>query len=136
MLYYKEIGQRIRLRRIELGYDIKQLAEMTDINYSQMSGIENGRYAFNIERLDRISRVLNLPVQMILYGYADTDDPAAVQASAPTAQLKHIVGVLCSCPIEHMKYLEAIVENFIQAIHKSKSRYERTARKGSDPEDV
>lgn len=57
-----EIGAAIRKRRKELGLSQEQLAEKVGVSYQQIQRYENGGSMLNVENIQRIARVLHLPV--------------------------------------------------------------------------
>lgn len=64
----KEIGQRIKQRRIELDITQQQIQEETDISTGNLSCIENGKYFPSATALLELSKILNCSVDWILTG--------------------------------------------------------------------
>jgi len=58
----KEIGAKIKKRRIELGISQEQLAETLDVTYQQVQRYENGTNRLNVENIQLIADILSLPV--------------------------------------------------------------------------
>ncbi|MBS3921156.1 MAG: helix-turn-helix transcriptional regulator [Deltaproteobacteria bacterium] len=58
----KEIGIKIKKRRIKLGITQEQLAETLDVTYQQVQRYENGSNRLNVENIQLIAGVLSLPV--------------------------------------------------------------------------
>lgn len=58
----KFIGMKIRDRRKELGLSQERLAEAIGITYQQLQRYENGRSYLNTDRLQAITRVLDVPL--------------------------------------------------------------------------
>lgn len=58
----KEIGTKIKKRRIELGITQEQLAETLDVTYQQVQRYENGSNRLNVENIQLIADILSLPV--------------------------------------------------------------------------
>ena len=67
----KEIGSRIRSQREALGYSREKLAEISN---SFLSDIERGERGFSVALLGRISKVLGLSADYILFGREQTTD--------------------------------------------------------------
>ncbi len=57
----KIMGEAIRKRRKELGFSQEQLAEMVAMSYQQIQRYENGRSMLNVENIQRIAKILNVP---------------------------------------------------------------------------
>lgn len=74
----KEIGLRIRRQRESLGYSRERLAELSDISNSFLSDIERGERGFSVALLGRLSRVLGLSTDYILFGTEQTTDVSAI----------------------------------------------------------
>ncbi len=58
----KEIGTKIKKRRIKLGITQEQLAETLDVTYQQVQRYENGSNRLNVENIQLIADILSLPV--------------------------------------------------------------------------
>ncbi len=58
----KYIGENIKKARILAGFTQEKLAERIDVSLSVISRLETGRTMVSVEKLVRISRVLNVPV--------------------------------------------------------------------------
>lgn len=70
----KEIGIRIRRQRETLGYSREKLAELSEISNSFLSDIERGERGFSVALLARISKVLGLSADYILFGREQAAD--------------------------------------------------------------
>ena len=68
MEYYKEMGQRIKLRRKEMRMKQAELAERIDISNNHMSSIENGRQKPSLDMFIRICQNLNVTPDYLLLG--------------------------------------------------------------------
>jgi transcriptional regulator with XRE-family HTH domain len=58
----KEIGRRVKSRRILLGHNQQYLAEMVGVSYQQIQKYENGTDRVGASRLFAISKALDVPV--------------------------------------------------------------------------
>ena len=58
----KEIGERIKKRRIELGISQEKLADALGVTYQQVQRYENGTNRLNVENIQLIADILSLPV--------------------------------------------------------------------------
>jgi len=58
----QHVGERIRLRRTELGLTQEQLAEALDVSYQQIQKYETGANRINVGRLFDIARRLEVDI--------------------------------------------------------------------------
>lgn len=99
------IGKRIRNQRESLGYTREVLAEKIDVTPKFCSDIELGIKGMSVSTLCRISNVLNLSVDYILFG------DETVEIDSP------IITMLKQCPAEKLCHLENIIKSFLFAIN-------------------
>jgi transcriptional regulator with XRE-family HTH domain len=62
----KKVGQRIQMRRKELGMTAQQLSEQVDISQQQLSRYERGTNKINVSHLVNIAAGLNTPISWFL----------------------------------------------------------------------
>jgi transcriptional regulator with XRE-family HTH domain len=60
------LGQRVLLRRRELGWTQKELAERCGFPYQVISGLERGRQSIYAERLGKLAEVLQVSSDYLL----------------------------------------------------------------------
>ncbi|MFZ3065309.1 MAG: helix-turn-helix transcriptional regulator [Nitrospirota bacterium] len=58
----KEIGERIKKRRRELGITQEKLAETLNVTYQQVQRYENGTNSLNLENVQIVADALSVPV--------------------------------------------------------------------------
>lgn len=58
----KEIGEKIKRRRRELGISQEQLAETLEVTYQQVQRHENGTNKLNVENIQIVAAALSVPV--------------------------------------------------------------------------
>ncbi|WP_445335670.1 helix-turn-helix domain-containing protein [Citrobacter koseri] len=58
----KQVGQRIQMRRKEVGMTAQHLAELVDISHQQLSRYERGTNKINVAHLVNIATKLNTPI--------------------------------------------------------------------------
>ena len=103
---YKEMGLRIRKQRELLGYSREQLAEELDVSTKFCADIELGIKGISIQTLAKLSDLLCMDADFILFGTAmQTND-------AETALLATLVA---KCPSVHKANLIAIVRAFLDS---------------------
>ena len=61
----KAMGESIRAMRTAQGWTQKQLAEIAGITVANVRSIEAGKYAVNIDVLNKIAGALNAELRMI-----------------------------------------------------------------------
>ncbi len=66
--HYIILGNRIRLRRKELGLSQNKLAELLDISNNHMSAIENGREKPSFEKFIKLCELLKTTPDFLLLG--------------------------------------------------------------------
>ena len=66
-MVHKNIGNKIKELRAELGMTQAQLAELVGVARVSIVSIENGRFIPTIETALRISRALNVPIENIFW---------------------------------------------------------------------
>lgn len=65
---YERIGEEIRKARIENGITQEKLAEMLNISAVHLSNIEHGKTHMSFEVAVNISKILQLPLDIMLSG--------------------------------------------------------------------
>ena len=65
----KEIGNRIKKRRMELKMSQEELAEVLNITYQQVQRYENGTSKLNVEKIQIISEALSVPLSYFFESY-------------------------------------------------------------------
>lgn len=102
------IGRRIRRQREFLGYTREQFAEQLDVTPKFCSDIELGLKGMSVPTLCRISHILKLSTDYILYGTQETSDTSQITL------------MLDQCPPDKLSYVETIVKTFLLAIDNKK----------------
>lgn len=100
------IGKRIRKQREYLGYTREVFAEKLDVTPKFCSDIELGVKGMSVPTLCRISQVLMLSTDYILFGEGESEDESPA------------VALLRQCPKEKLCYLENIIKSYLSAIEK------------------
>lgn len=68
------IGERIRNRRIELGYTQQYVYDLLDVSHNHYSRIENGHVGMSFETLLQLGEILDLTADYILTGRICKED--------------------------------------------------------------
>lgn len=61
----KAMGESIRAMRTALGWDQEQLAQIASISISNTRSVEAGKYAVNIDVLNKIAGALGAELRMV-----------------------------------------------------------------------
>lgn len=66
------MGDKLKSKRIQLGYTQEKVAELTNISYSTYSKIENTIQSPSLDTLIRISVVLDISMDYLIFGNENT----------------------------------------------------------------
>lgn len=58
----KQVGQRIRNYRVQLGFSQEKLAELSGVHPTYIGQVERGEKNATLESIEKISNALNLPL--------------------------------------------------------------------------
>jgi y4mF family transcriptional regulator len=103
------VGERIRKRRIELGWTQDQLAHKAGISKSFLSDLENGKRSVSADNLLDIARVLNLSLDYLMKGEESETKPAELQIPASLAAFAEEEGLTFKQAIALLRMREQIV---------------------------
>lgn len=104
---YHEMGNRIRKQRELLGYSREQLAEKLDVSTKFCSDIELGVKGVSIQTLAKLTNLLNLSADYILFG-------ECTQGSSVELEMLSLFGH--KCPEKHRNNLITIVNAFVNSV--------------------
>ena len=104
------IGGRIRRQREFLGYTREQFAELLDVTPKFCSDIETGAKGMSVPTLCRISKVLRLSTDYILYGKTEKENPDSVMM------------VLENCSKRERTYAEQLLKIFVAAMNSNEEK--------------
>lgn len=98
------VGRRIRRQREAFGYTREHFAELLEVTPKFCSDIELGVKGMSVPTLCRVSEILRLSTDYILFGAqsGQEDSPAVL--------------MLRRCPPEKAPYLENMIKTFLLAI--------------------
>lgn len=103
---WSQVGSRIRKQREYLGYTREQFAELLDVTPKFCSDIELGVKGVSVPTLCKISRILRLPTDYILFG--------AKEQFHPDSSLSLL---LRSCTETERVYAEDLIKTFLMAMN-------------------
>ena len=102
---WESIGKRIRSQREYLCYKRESFAEKIDVTPKFCSDIELGLKGMSVPTLCRISSVLNISVDYILFGSHSNNDN------------QNIIEMINRCPKNKLCFLEDIIKAFILSLN-------------------
>ncbi len=103
---YKATGARIRKQRELLGYTREMLAEKLDVSVKFCSDIELGVKGMSTNTLMKLSEILCLNVDYILFGDKRLSDN----------EISTLEALYSRCPEKHRSKLISIVRTFVDAV--------------------
>jgi transcriptional regulator with XRE-family HTH domain len=63
-----QLGQRIRLKRLQLGLSQEKLAERADLHWTYIGGVERGERNISLLNIFKVSRALGISASRLLEG--------------------------------------------------------------------
>lgn len=102
---WSEIGRRIRSQREFLGFTREEFAEFLEVTPKFCSDIELGVKGMSVPTLCKISKILRLPTDYILFGRPETEANDSLSL------------LLQSCSDTERKYAEVILKTFLNAMN-------------------
>lgn len=97
-------GNRIRQAREAMGISRREMSQYLHVTEKFCGDIELGYKGMSIESLLRVSDLLKLSTDYILFGE---------DQNAGTKSYKRIMGMISRCPQDKLCYLEDILKSFI-----------------------
>jgi transcriptional regulator with XRE-family HTH domain len=90
----KNIGNRVRMRRLELRMSQQTLAKQIGITFQQVQKYENGTNRVAAARLERISEVLDVPIHFFFEAADKSRQPALKRG--PAASTRRVADFLAT----------------------------------------
>jgi transcriptional regulator with XRE-family HTH domain len=81
----ESIGQRIRARRVELGWTLAEVAEKSGLSLPYVSNLERGRGNPTLEALTALANALEVPLARLVGDQTTVEPLDVVLASAPAS---------------------------------------------------
>jgi len=76
----REIGRRIKCRRLELAMTQEMLATVLDVSYQQVQRYESGKDRLNVEKLQAVAHALSVPASYF-FSSGECEDPPPADSS-------------------------------------------------------
>jgi transcriptional regulator with XRE-family HTH domain len=103
------VGDRIKKRRVELGWTQDHLSQKAKISTSFLSELENGKRSVSAENLLDIARVLNRSLDFLMTGSEPDTKPGEVQIPASLADFAEAEGLTFKEALALLRMREQIV---------------------------
>lgn len=104
-LNYMEIGIRIRNLRELLGYSREKMAEYLGVSTKFCSDIELGVKGMSIQTLSKLSSLLHVSTDYILFGEKES------------GEYGNIIELYKNCPPDKISYAEEILKIFLKSLN-------------------
>jgi len=81
----KEIGSRVRMRRVSIGMSQEKLGDMLGLTFQQVQKYEKGMNRISVARLVDIAKILNVDIDFFFDGIrSGKADPGFAETSPPS----------------------------------------------------
>lgn len=107
VINYKLMGERIRRQRELLGYTREQLAEKLDVSTKFCSDIELGVKGVSIQTLAKLTDLLHISADYILFG-------ECIQGNSTEQEMLALLSQ--KCPEKYRNNLITIVNAFVNSV--------------------
>jgi transcriptional regulator with XRE-family HTH domain len=113
----KEIGSRVRMRRVSIGMSQEKLGDMLGLTFQQVQKYEKGMNRISVARLVDIAKILNVDIDFFFDGirsgksepgFAETSPPSYVADMMSTPEGLQLVRTFAS--IKSPKVRKSIVQ--------------------------
>jgi transcriptional regulator with XRE-family HTH domain len=123
----KNIGQRVRVRRLEKGLSQTELGSRIGVTFQQVQKYENGTNRISAYRLQRIAELLNVPIAFFFDSVQTPsgDEPLAYLQKEGSLKLVRAYAEIASSEVR--RALVEIAEHLARASKSVKQRRVRAA---------
>ncbi|MBJ6127676.1 helix-turn-helix domain-containing protein [Microvirga splendida] len=81
----KEVGSRVRMRRVSIGMSQEKLGDMLGLTFQQVQKYEKGMNRISVARLIEIAKILGVDIHFFLNGVTSiTSTPGFAEETPPT----------------------------------------------------
>lgn len=106
-----EVGHNVKLRREEAGLTQEMFAELIGLGVKHVSAIECGAAGVSLSTLRRISKVLSVPADTILFGTVDTKEQQERYSELQVLFLR-----LSRLPFNKFHAVKEIIDRLLEAL--------------------
>lgn len=102
----ENIGERLRRKRLDVGYTQEHLAELADMHPTYIGQVERGEKNITIESLEKICIALNYPMDELFF--------IIHTMNSHNQHAKECYDLIINQPIDDQKKLCVIIEDIIR----------------------
>ena len=102
----ENIGERLRRKRLDVGYTQEHLAELADMHPTYIGQVERGEKNITIESLEKICIALNYPMDELFFNIHTMN--------SLNQHAKECYDLIINQPIDDQKKLCVIIEDIIR----------------------
>ena len=106
-----EIGRYVKQRREEAGMTQETFAELVGLGVKHVSAIECGAVGLSLSTLRRMSIVLSVPADMLLFG-----PPDEVERQGRASELQVLFSKLSRLPANKFRVVKDIIDKVLEAM--------------------
>lgn len=106
-----EVGQYVKQCREEAGLTQEAFAELIGLGVKHVSAIECGAVGVSLPTLRRMSKVLSVPADVLLFG-----TPNEAELQGRTLELQRLSSKLSRLPPNKFRVVKDIVDKLIEAM--------------------
>lgn len=92
----KQIGERVKFRRQDIGMSQERLAEILDVTYQQIQRYENGRNRITVETIQVIANALSVPITFFFDSSSTAESAPFNDSLEEKTLLKHFRQIDCN----------------------------------------
>lgn len=112
-----EVGERLRAKRNLIGLNQESLAAKINLSTKYYCDIERGSCGMSIETLLALGKVLDMPLDYIIYGKTNSPEELSKQTDETTA----ILSIINNASEQQRKYIERMLKLQIDIITPTKA---------------
>lgn len=106
-----KVGERIRNRRITLGWTQEEFAEKIGRAYKYCQDIERGTCGMSIDTMLSIASSLNISLDYLIYGNGETEE----KSDTLLAEQEAVIEILGECSSHKRRYALDLLKLFMKA---------------------
>lgn len=106
-----EVGQYVKRCREEAGLTQEAFAELIGLGVKHVSAIECGAVGLSLSTLRRISRVLSVPADRLLFGEPDNEEQ-----QSRASELQPLFSRLSRLPPNKFRVVKEILDKLLEAL--------------------
>ncbi len=104
----KSMGNKLKAKRLQLGYTQENVAELSNISFSTYSKIENAIQSPSLDTLIRISVVLDISIDYLIFGNEN--------AQKNISDFSDIITLLQNADMKQVRYVYELLSQLLSKI--------------------